>query len=349
MLNKNDSKIETLFNKESFDTRKGNNRAPNKIIPASIVDEISNNGITSERIDKLNVPVYKYKTQITLHGKFPEEINERLFGYKYLILNQNKSLGVKYNAIDIAKKDKIYFYLKESRGWRVIKNSTEFYAQDSYRCDSPAQFKAKAKEWESWISSKDTSFFVGGYKIYSAKNIYTGTVYIVRELHVNAIYEKDVIKLIEDSCSMSYEAIKQNIEKKRREREQELERLRKARQERVKKNNKRLSEEKEKLFKQFGEKVQKQVASEGLYLYPLLNVDDSLRYHLTLLHKTSRQKKLRRSDKSFKSMDELINFLKSYKLSDSPLDDFSWTNNGIFQSNRIEGILITNGLLRWLK
>jgi len=66
-------------------------------------DEIEG-GVSIERLEALNVPVYRYGGQITIHGKLPYFSSLRLSGYKVLIKNNNGSVGVKYVGIDNEKK-----------------------------------------------------------------------------------------------------------------------------------------------------------------------------------------------------------------------------------------------------
>ena len=62
-------------------------------------------GVTLETLMELNVPVYRYQTQLTIHGKMPSLTTQRVAGYKSLVENGNGTIGVRYNAIDAQKKD----------------------------------------------------------------------------------------------------------------------------------------------------------------------------------------------------------------------------------------------------
>jgi hypothetical protein len=67
-------------------------------------DEIES-GVTIERLGNIGVPVFRYSTQVTIHGLIPDfQPEARPMGYKAVFRNQNGSLGVKYVAIDGAKK-----------------------------------------------------------------------------------------------------------------------------------------------------------------------------------------------------------------------------------------------------
>jgi hypothetical protein len=65
-------------------------------------------GVTIETLYALNVPVYGYVTQVTLHGILPGVTsNVDALGYKSIIRNKNGSIGVRYSAIDAEKKKTI--------------------------------------------------------------------------------------------------------------------------------------------------------------------------------------------------------------------------------------------------
>jgi hypothetical protein len=128
-------KLEEIFTERgNFDTRKVLNLS-HRSIPPDTLRSIEENGVTLEHLEMLGVPVCKYKTQITLHGTFPELAGNdwskgRVGGYKSLIRNQNGSLGVRYIAVDRIKKETVYTALHFC-GWSIQSNSTEFFAYRS--------------------------------------------------------------------------------------------------------------------------------------------------------------------------------------------------------------------------
>jgi hypothetical protein len=90
-------------------------------------DEIEN-GVTIERLAAIGVPVFRYSTQVTIHGRLPDfDANARPAGYKAIFRNQNGSLGVRYVAIDGAKKKTVRnvarMFSKDS-GWSASIDST---------------------------------------------------------------------------------------------------------------------------------------------------------------------------------------------------------------------------------
>ena len=85
-------------------------------------------GISLEDLSGLNVPICKYKTQITLHGTFPQaELGYcRATGYKSLVLNKNCSVGIRWVAVDGEKKQLVSraFHADKDCKWRFHQNST---------------------------------------------------------------------------------------------------------------------------------------------------------------------------------------------------------------------------------
>lgn len=96
------------FFTQNFDTPKRKNRSE-IAIDDSVITEISQKGLTFERLLELkkNLPIFTYKTQITVHG-VPKDFDYlTLAGRKWVFQNQNKSIGIKYGAIDVQKKKRI--------------------------------------------------------------------------------------------------------------------------------------------------------------------------------------------------------------------------------------------------
>lgn len=75
---------------------------------ANISAESLERGVTIEELENIGVPVYRYQTQVTIHGELPGLNKERVAGYKCLVQNQNGTIGVRYVAIDAEKKKFIY-------------------------------------------------------------------------------------------------------------------------------------------------------------------------------------------------------------------------------------------------
>lgn len=183
---------EILSNEVNIDTPKKLNRSEVKV-PIDIINEIETKGMSLERLESLGLPIYKYQTQITVHGNFDGLTKDRVGGYKNLTLNQNKTLGIRYNAIDAEKKkiisNALYLDRKynkdeskdifnsnmDSKGFTVYKS--KITTDKSKAIEIANEFKAEANALPyNFIGSK----YVNVYSIY-------GMYFIKYEIHLNAI------------------------------------------------------------------------------------------------------------------------------------------------------------------
>jgi phospholipid N-methyltransferase len=206
VLTDSKSKTELLFDKDSHIDNKNITNKSEKVIPDGIIDEISNKGITSERLDKIGVPVFKYRTQITIHGTFNESVLKRNYlasGYKNLFINKNGSLGVKYNGVDEEKKQKVSkaIYLAKRLGAKTFT-----FNQDSKGCELSKIFRVSSKE-EGFNKKKELqdelikiTEFIGSSYVYFISHPFFGLL-VASVIHLNAIYEKDLWKFIEKTTS----------------------------------------------------------------------------------------------------------------------------------------------------
>ena len=88
--------------------------------------EIENEGVTLERLESIGVPVFRYSTQITIHGTLPDYTGGAVLGYKSITPNGNGTLGVKFCAIDAGKKKLLEDILSTVKtGWHLVRNSTD--------------------------------------------------------------------------------------------------------------------------------------------------------------------------------------------------------------------------------
>jgi hypothetical protein len=98
-----------IFDKTEFVNRdtKARRRLNVSDKTANITADEIERGVSIERLESINVPVYQYGTQITIHGSLPDFSNNRVCGYKSIFKNANGSIGVRYVAIDGEKKSVI--------------------------------------------------------------------------------------------------------------------------------------------------------------------------------------------------------------------------------------------------
>jgi len=182
--------IETIFTSETKIDNKSILNKLNKPINQNILDKIES-GITLEDLENislLGVPILKYKTQITIHGLFPELHNNYILGYKNIFQNKNKSIGVKYNAIDEEKRQRIakrlqtigFFYRRNSQG-------TEFNIMETFK---PENFETQKTKFINLSKQIDQSLYFGHYCFYIGQIF--GVKYLCFDLYINAIYEKNI-------------------------------------------------------------------------------------------------------------------------------------------------------------
>lgn len=222
-------KTEELFSRSYLCDKKHKLNTSPKRIPASILKEIEREGLTLEHIDALSkkgFDIYKYSTQITLHGVCDAlERDGCLGGYKCLVVNKNKSIGIKWIAVDRNKKARIISMLSDF-GWQAESSSTEFHPVRIKRVANADEAKAIAKEWRADLERIDHTLFYGTSDIYLAR-IPWGGVYIVCNLFVNGIKDCNVDKLIEQATGKSIaeiEAIQAEIREAERIRRAEINR-----------------------------------------------------------------------------------------------------------------------------
>lgn len=219
------TEIENFFSKEyQIDTPKKLNRGVHSI-PDEIIKQIETKGITSEQIENWAAPVFKYNTQITVHGFFNLESNGRLNGYKNLILNQNESLGIKYNAVDAEKKQRIYSALRMF-GFHTCKDSQSWYAYKlSENLKDRETCLAKVAEYKELLSKIPADMYVGNSNIQVFKHQWFGTVHALATIHINAIREVNVWAIIETLTGKTKEQVLQAEQDKADKEAQEYEQL----------------------------------------------------------------------------------------------------------------------------
>lgn len=191
------STIEKMFAANNFCDKKHKLNTTLKPICLDVVDGIERFGITSERINELSADgfdIYKYQTQITLHGLCKELNDERIFGYKCLTLNNNQSIGIKYIAVDAEKKhticDKLSYF-----GWWTKSSSTELHPFMMQRFKNGNDAIIQCNEYNEIAKRIDRSLFCGSYSIYVGT--WMGMYYAVFDLFVDAIIEENVNILLE--------------------------------------------------------------------------------------------------------------------------------------------------------
>lgn len=162
------------------------NTAPKLRADYGLLALIENEGLSLESLDKLKLPVYKYQTQVTLHGLWPET-QGYCGGYKQLVTNKNQSIGIRYNAIDSAKKIEL---VKKSRYSKMVgfRNSTETFFYINCRKHYKLACNVK-KQLEQYCN-----LFLGNIRLVQDK-MFSGYFYVIVTL--SAIPEKNTLLFAE--------------------------------------------------------------------------------------------------------------------------------------------------------
>jgi len=181
------------------------NTAPNK--EAEISLEQIEQGITIETIEKLDVPAYQYSTQITIHGTFNNIPNNlRVHGYKSVFLNKNGSLGIRYMAIDGAKKELLRECSRYCNEWNVDKTSQGYEAYKLF---------ADEEELLACYHSTPDNLYIGNKR--AVKLMYGGYAVIIE---IGAIYEQNTWPLIEALTGINNQSEYEQLKKAQTEQEE---------------------------------------------------------------------------------------------------------------------------------
>lgn len=224
---KKNVKPETLFSKDVlFDTPKKLNRSEEKVT-VDVIDEIEKGGVSIERLESLGLPVYKYKTQITIHGDFEGITKSRVGvgGYKNLLLNQNNSLGVKYNAIDAEKKkiigDCLRLFRKydndayRNRAFKIQFDSQGYAVVMDTITSNDDDYKEKLHKVKG-IYTQIPDIFIGTKDVWSFNLPFMGVKVVELYIKLNAIRQKNLWQFIDVLTNgfISSEAIYERYQKK---------------------------------------------------------------------------------------------------------------------------------------
>jgi hypothetical protein len=170
-----------FFNKYNgiFDTPKKLNRS-GRTVPETYIEQIEAGECSSATILELQilVPIFTYKTCITIHGNLPEIGRTHIGGYKNLIQNGNGSLEIRWSAIDYKAKKMISKYLRIAGNWGSREDSTngiyfEKYAKTEILDDAKkllSEYRAEAERLN--IAGLTAKYHVSGYQYFGRYYIY---------------------------------------------------------------------------------------------------------------------------------------------------------------------------------
>jgi len=276
----------------------------NKLVNQKHLDKIEQ-GVTIEDLDKMKaegLPILKYKTQITIHGIFPTLQNNIIGGYVNVFQNKNRSIGVRYTAIDEDKRKRIAESLKWL-GFKYKKNSSDTCFQKVARTSSKEEAMQIINEYKELADKIDTSLFYGGKSVYYGS--YMGMIYIFFDLHIGAIYESNIPKLLLSVGITSEFIAQKESEQKAKDLERKEYWAQKKREEEAKqKQSLEAKSDQLNRLKQL-QPVNKH-NDDGLYIRSKFNWKDELVFELVYIYTPKGKKKPRYRKEEFTSIDDAL-------------------------------------------
>lgn len=205
----------------TFATPKKLNRS-SKLIPAHYLESIESGIITSKMLEELNtiVPIYVYKTCITVHGALPQINISRIGGYANVIQNANGSVEFRYSAIDYKIKKELAKLLKEV--YTIRENSTHgiyFEICKSFRNKEEAISYINTERERintTTLQGIKARLTVSGYYYFGTYYVFTTLIPLLIEgdaINIaSQLTGKSTLELIELQESIKQEAINKEIE-----------------------------------------------------------------------------------------------------------------------------------------
>jgi len=306
--------IETLFKAKTVTDSKSILNKLDRPIDQSILDQIES-GVTVETLDQLSgqgIPILKYSTQITIHGLFNELENNYIFGYKNLFQNKNKSIGVKYNAIDEDKRQRIAERLK-CIGLSYTRNSQETGFHISKQVDENNFEQVKADLFGIKNKVNDSLYF-GSVRIWVGQA--WGVKYLCLDLFINAIYERNIEPFLNE-LGATVELFNQQENQRETEQKEYEQRLKAKRDERTKLREQALKDNESDLIHLSNYNRVEKTSEPGLYLLRTFNYNDELIYKIVYIYSLPGKKKPRHNKKEYININDALTHVTHESFSDS--------------------------------
>lgn len=262
----------------NFATPKKLNRS-GKIVPQSYIDKIEDAEVTSIMLEELykTVPIFIYKTCVTIHGTLPKIETTRIGGYKNVIQNKNGSLEIRYSAIDYTAKWQTAQYLTLVDDWHKNENSTTgIYFFKSFRTTDKQLAIDKYHEFKKHAESININGLFA--KIFVTGQNYWGMYYI----ELNVIPLSITTGALEIAIKLTGYDRSYFIEKQYEKEQKQQEREDKARQLQNKRDEAK-QQATEQVSRYRPEAVQKQVGA--VYITPIVNTANKTAYVFTRVEK----------------------------------------------------------------
>ena len=171
----------------------------NRSFPSDLLRQLED-GCTIETLEKIasSFPIFKYRTQITIHGHFPELETSRVGYYTNLFKNENGSLGVRYSAIDAEKKERLANILKYT--WYSKKTSSSFTLSKCKRVERN-EVAGAVESFRKEAERINLNLFVGS--VYTTVTPLWGMYYVNLVVAPLYFYEKNFTALVENLSGMT--------------------------------------------------------------------------------------------------------------------------------------------------
>lgn len=200
-----------------YDTPKKLNRS-GASIPQQYIDSIEEGKVTSQDIKKLSeiVPIFIYKTCITIHGNLPEIQRQYVGGYKNLIQNKNNSLEIRHSAIDSQLKSELSNLLIGH--WNKQQDSSKgIYFVKTKRTQDKTEAINMLQEQRKYINSIQLTgckarMFVSGFNYFG--------MYYINTFFVPILIETDIINLASELTGIDTGTLKAEKQKQEEEEQQ---------------------------------------------------------------------------------------------------------------------------------
>lgn len=306
---------ESLFEHDSGFDHKNITLKCDKVVPDKYLKAIEA-GVTSEELGdfaRAGLLIFKYRTQITIHGVFGELQKHYIGGYKNLFQNKNGSIGVRYGAIDEGKRQRLKDKLKYL-GFHYCRNSAD-HCFDLHKVVNESNFEATKKRFFELKGMIDTSLFTGHVQIYRAHAF--GIQYIVLRMHVSIIPEKNVDKLWQGLISQA-DIDKADEIKRIQDAEYEARRIESAKQAQAIKEQALATAAPDLEYLKANFVQCEKTDAPGTYLKVEVNWQNEITYTIKHIYKPKGAKFPRHNDTGYPTMHEALKHEPKENYGDSP-------------------------------
>ncbi len=188
-----------MKNKEQLFSIEGECDKKNKLLKSDVrltedeVGRLDSGNLSLEDLEGLlakKARIFRYRTQITIHAVCPREVTGSVNGYSYLTNNGNGSVGVRYGAIDEAKRRRLARFL-HYEGFRYIRDSSRhaFVTGKAFsKSEDAAGYISELKSKYDYTALRSLIYGridICGYEAW-------GRYYVELVITVNAIPEKNI-------------------------------------------------------------------------------------------------------------------------------------------------------------